>query len=120
MVSKYQEDALDAVLDIREDGVPVEYIVKGADLFGQGVNVDDKVETRFIVDLLFVSEFRRRDGGQFLPSNQGEAWMAIQPFKPKPGDAFITPMGKEYPIDQVEVISPDGYPVIYSLRFIDG
>lgn len=120
VTTKFGPEIADVIIDLREEGVRVEYIVKEPDLFGQGTNVDDRVELRYLVDVLFVDMFRRRDGGSYLPSNQGECWMASQPFKPKPGDIVITPYGKHFPVDQVQVIAPDGAPIIYNLRLIDG
>ena len=120
MTSKYNEEILETLEDIREDGVTVEYHVEEPHLLGQRVNRDDRVTTRYYVDVIFDDEYRRRDGGTARPSNQFEAWMGSQPFKPKPGDKLITPAGKEYPIDQVRAIEPDGYPIIYNLRGIDG
>ena len=120
MVSKYQEEIDETLLDIQEDGVTVEYHVESPHLFGQGINVDDRITTRFYVDVVIDDEYRRRDGGGSQPSNQFEAIMGAVPFKPKPGDKFITPKGKVYPIDQVRIIEPDGEPVLYYLRGIDG
>jgi len=120
MVSKYQEEIDETKLDIAEDGVTVEYHVEVPHLLGQRVNRDDRVTTRYYVDVVIDDEYRRRDGGTALPSNQFEAIMGAQPFKPKPGDKFITPRGKVYPIDQVRIIEPDGEPVLYYLRGIDG
>ena len=120
LVSKYQEDIDETLEDIEEDGVLVEYHVETPHLLGQGVNVDDRVTSRFYVNVVIDDEYRRRDGGSSRPSNQFEAIMGAVPFKPKPGDKFITPYGKEYPIDQVRIIEPDGHPILYYLRGIDG
>ena len=120
MTSKYDEDIQETLEDIKEDGVTVEYYSEVPPLFGRGVNQDNRITVRHYVDVIFDDEYRRRDGGGARPSNQFEAWMGAVPFKPKPGDKLVTPMGKSYPIDQVRAIEPDGYPIIYQLRGIDG
>lgn len=119
-MTKYAEEIMETIEDIAEDGVKVQYITKNPHLFGQGINVDDRVESRYIVDVIYDDQYRRRDGGGAIPSNQIEFWMGSQPFKPKPGDVMITPFGKEYEVDQVRAIEPDGYPIIYNVRCIDG
>ena len=118
--TKFTRALLRAIQKMKQYGVCCEYGVHEPELFGQTVNADNRIEQRYNVYVLFDDSFRRRDGGTFIPTNEVTAYMASQPFKPKPGDWIVDPLGKRYPVDDVEIVKPDGFPIFYELRLIDG
>lgn len=118
--SAYTEEIIEVLEDLDEDGVTVAYYTNEAELHGQGVNVDDRVQTKYYVDVLFLRSSRRRDGGRYLPNSEVEVMMGAQSFTPKEGDYLIKPGGKRYPVVDVEPEEPDGFPIYYTLICIDG
>ena len=120
MTDLYRKRLRRAIKRFAKYGVIVEYISKQPPLFGQGINVDDTVEVRYMVQVIFVDHSRGRDGGDYLPRKEFRADMAEQPFKPKSGDRLITPQGLELAIDNVAITSPAGSPLMYRMRFLDG
>lgn len=121
MTTKFQ-DSLDKLkAKIAKEGVVVDYIVEEPHLLGQGVNVDDRIETRYLIEVLFDDENLSRDGGDFNPSDSAVCIMAGDaPVEPKPGDKLITPLGKLYPVSSVGRLMPDGIPLRYTLVLDDG
>ena len=104
---------------LEQRGVKVTYGVFDPEVTGQGVD-DGRVEETHEVNVLFKTGFRQRGSGTFTPMNEISAIMHQVPFDPKPGDYLITPQGKQYPITDVVVTSPDGVPLVYELRLTDG
>lgn len=119
MTTKYQR-SLDKIKNkIADRGVRVEYYSEEAPLLGQAVNRDNRVTTRHHVAVIFTNESLGRDG--FKPSDYGEAILAGDaPVQPKPGDYLITPLGRRYSVSEVVRLEPDGVPLRYTLRLIDG
>ena len=121
MTTKFQSSLDKLKAKIAKEGVRVDYIVEEPHLIGQGVNIDDRVETRFLIDVLFTDETQGRDGGDVTPSNSATCIMAgDSPVEPKAGDKLITPLGKMYPVNSVRRLMPDGIPLRYTLSLEDG
>lgn len=119
--TKFRSQLRKARQKIAQYGVCVEYISKLPELHGQTPNRDNRVDVRYSVNVLFLRKSRRRDAGRFLLSNETEFIMAAGvPFDPKPGDAVYDPKGKRYPVDDVRIVGPDGFPILYRVRCIDG
>ena len=120
-LSKYDSTRLKIQRRIQKKGVQVEYGQYHPALLGQATNTDNRVEVRYQVYVLFLDEEQGRDGGSYLPSNELEVLMAGgQAFEPKAGDWLVTPAGKRYPVESVSKLQPDGVPIRYILRLVDG
>ena len=119
--TKFRRQLLAATKRIRQYGVCIDYTSKQPELHGQAVNADNRVEHRFAIYALFLRKTKRRDAGRNLQSHEAEILIAAGvPFVPKPGDSLIDPQGKRYPVDDVRTIGPDGFPILYRIRCIDG
>ena len=105
---------------LQQRGVKVTYGRKDEPVTGQGIGEDKSVGQRLEVNVLFRAGYRRRQSGSFLPSNELTAIMPNTGFEPKPNDHLITPAGKRYPVDDVTIIAPDGFPIMYFLGLRDG
>ena len=119
--SKYRRSIRRAGVALKKVGRLVQYIERNEELYGQAINADNRVETQHWVYAFNRRWSRGKDAGQFEPTNELEVILAgVVPFEPKQGDFLIDPWGKNWPVDNVRIVGPDFYPILYYLRMIDG
>lgn len=121
MATKYASALRKIKRRIERKGVVVEYGQNEAEIRGQAINRDNRVESKYFIYVMFLDEDQGDDGGEFTPRAEAEALMSGDvPFIPQAGDWLKTPAGKVYPIDNVNTLEPDGVPIRYRLRLRDG
>ena len=105
---------------LNQNGVTVTYGRFDENVTGHTIGGDNRVEQKLMVKVLFRTKFLRRMAAKFMPATESTALMANNGFKPKTDDYIIEPNGKRSPIDEITVIAPDGFPILYYLGFRDG
>lgn len=119
--TKYRRQLTRAKAAIAKYGATIIYGVHQPEIHGQITNVDTRVEQEFRITALILRKSRRRDAGRFLQTHEVSVLLGGDlPFKPKPGDWIIDPQGKRLPVDDVRIVGPDGVPLLFRVRCIDG